>query len=413
MSVDLRFRSDTDRWSVDDPVAFFDGDLPDAVERNARHLAAAVVWLDPPPLTVDVGDDSWHLRGDAEQGVSIRTGPATDGARIRLTLEQLSEVMTDQTTFMGFFTQGTLDQTAGRLEDLLDWWLVLRSALDDRPVRLPGPVSFMTVDGSPLDLHRSFLLDDDPGELRGFLEEAGFLHLRGAYTHAEMDAMSNDMDRLASSYQPDDGQSWWATTADGEERLVRMQGFDGRSEATRAVLDDERFTRIGAIPGDGHVFAEYAQALVKPIGVVQGISDVPWHKDCSLGRHSYDCCSMTVGISITGADARSGQLRVVAGSHRFLVWPTFTGRATGLPEIDLPTAKGDVTVHLSCTKHMSQPPVDRERRVLYTGFRLPPADPDVAAAAHKRLYRIMESIPEGVSQRPAPSSAIRNKRLRI
>ena len=33
------------------------------------------------------------------------------------------------------------------------------------------------------------------------------------------------------------------------------------------------------------------EALVKPIGVVEGISDVPWHKDCSLGRHCYECCS--------------------------------------------------------------------------------------------------------------------------
>ena len=57
---------------------------------------------------------------------------------------------------------------------------------------------------------------------------------------------------------------------------------------------------------------------MKPLDVVEGISDLPWHKDCSLGRHSYRCCSMTVGISVTGADAATGQLRVVAGSHRAL-----------------------------------------------------------------------------------------------
>jgi hypothetical protein len=42
-----------------------------------------------------------------------------------------------------------------------------------------------------------------------------------------------------------------------------------------------------------------------------------------------------------------------------------------LPQLDLPTHTGDVTVHLSCTLHMSQPPVARERRVLYTDFGLP------------------------------------------
>jgi hypothetical protein len=138
---------------------------------------------------------------------------------------------------------------------------------------------------------------------------------------------------------------------------------------------------------------------------VSGISDVPWHKDCGLGRHSYDCCGMTVGISVTGADATSGQLRVIAGSHRGLVWPAFSRKGMDLPEIDLPTKTGDVTVHLSCTTHMSQPPVDRERRVIYSGFSLPPADPAAVASGRKRLFRIRESIPEGVSQKPSVAAA--------
>ena len=342
---------------------------------------------------------SWHLFVDGQ--VKVGRGPATSGARVRLTPEQLADLAADQTTFMGFFTHGTLDQSAGRLEDLLDWWLVLRSALDDRPIHTPAGLSFTAADGQPLDLSRGFRPDDDPDEMQHFLQEAGFLHLRDVFTEDEMHEVSRDMDRLAADYAPDDGRSWWATTADGTERLVRMQGFETASDVTRRLLEDKRFLAIGALPGDDHEFAGYAQALVKPIGVVNGISDVPWHKDCSLGRHSYDCCSMTVGISVTGADATSGQLRVVAGSHRVLVWPTFMGKDTGLPEVDLPTTTGDVTVHLSCTKHMSQPPVERERRVVYTGFQLPPSDPEAVAIAHKGLYRIIESIPEGVSQRPA------------
>ena len=143
------------------------------------------------------------------------------------------------------------------------------------------------------------------------------------------------------------------------------------------------------------------EALVKPIGVVEGISDVPWHKDCSLGRHSYECCSLTVGISVTGADETSGQLRVVAGSHRALVWPAFLRRDNPLPVVDLPTGTGDVTVHLSCTLHMAQPPVERERRVMYTGFRLPPLRPDAAAEARRRLRDVRETAATTVSQPPS------------
>ena len=104
---------------------------------------------------------------------------------------------------------------------------------------------------------------------------------------------------------------------------------------------------------------------------------------------------------MSGADATSGQLRVIAGSHRALVWPAFSRKGMDLPEIDLPTKTGDVTVHLSCTTHMSQPPVDRERRVIYSGFSLPPIDPSAVASGRKRLFRIRESIPKGVSQKPS------------
>jgi hypothetical protein len=281
----------------------------------------------------------------------------------------------------------------------------LRAALDGRAIHTPGAVTFEDPDGRELDLHRAFRADDDPEPMRTFLETAGFLHITGVFTENEMAEVSNDMDAAAPRYEPDDGRSWWARTADGTNRLVRMQGFDSHSDVTMRLLDDDRFRSIGRIPGDGHVFGEKRadnriEALVKPIGVVEGISDVPWHKDCSLGRHSYECCSMTVGISVTGADEASGQLRVVAGSHRALVWPAFVRKGTDLPQIDLPTRTGDVTVHLSCTMHMAQPPVERERRVMYTGFSLPMADRSAAGAARARLREVREAAPVTVSQQP-------------
>ena len=192
-----------------------------------------------------------------------------------------------------------------------------------------------------------------------------------------MAEISVDMDRALPVYQPDDGRSWWATTGDGSNRCVRMRYFQEHSPAADELLGNPRHARIGALTDDGHVartrvHGENAiEALVKPLDVVSGISDLPWHKDCSLGRHSYDCCAMTTGISVTGADELSGQLAVVAGSHRANVQPNFIHPYLDLPIVPLPTRTGDVTVHLSCTLHMSYAPVERERRVMYTGFSLP------------------------------------------
>ena len=105
---------------------------------------------------------------------------------------------------------------------------------------------------------------------------------------------------------------------------------------------------------------------------------------------------------MTGADRVSGQLHVVAGSHRALVWPALLQPSMDLPMLPLPTRTGDVTVHLSCTLHMAQPPVEQERRVLYTSYRLPPIDPAAPKPGLQRLAAMREAAPVAVSQPPSP-----------
>jgi len=401
MPVDFRTRSDEDVRPVD-PHAFFATTLPEALEAARERIEPGAALLRLRPLTVETQGEVWSLLRD-DGRVEVRPGAQSEGARVELTADELGELVHDRATPMTFFTGGTLRMPAGGLPDFLDWWLVLRAALDGKRLHTPGSVAFADRDGGPLDLRRAFRLDDPLEEMSHFLHEAGFLHLAGVFGEDEMAEISADMDRAAPSYADGDGRSWWATVADGSRRVVRMQRFDQHSPATAALLDDPRFRRIGEIPGDGHVHTgleeNRIEALVKPIGVVKGISDVPWHKDCSLGRHSYECCSLTSGISVTGADATSGQLRVVAGSHRALVWPALVP-PRDLPQVDLPTRTGDVTVHLSCTLHMSQPPVERERRVMYTGFRLPSQGSNARAAARARLRAVREGAHVTVSQEP-------------
>jgi hypothetical protein len=63
--------------------------------------------------------------------------------------------------------------------------------------------------------------------------------------------------------------------------------------------------------------------------------------------------------------------------HRANVQGTGLRADLDLPRVPLPTRTGDVTIHCSCTLHMSRPPVSAERRVVYTGFRLAPRPGDV------------------------------------
>jgi hypothetical protein len=403
MSVDYRTRSDDAARSID-PHGFFAHDLPAALEAARALIERGAAHLRLRPLAIETDGEAWSLEPEGTN-VRVRPGVAAGAAHVRLTQEQLGDLVHDQATPMTFFVGGALDMPEGGLSHLLDWWLVLRGALDAQPLHVPGAIAFTARDGAALDLGRTFRPDDAPEELSHFLHQAGYLHLAGMFSEEWMARIAADMDRAAPSFQDGDGRSWWATTADGRRRVVRMQGFDELSAATAELLRDGAFLRLGAIPGDGHVHTglegNRVEALVKPLGVVEGISDVPWHKDCSLGRHSYECCSLTVGISVTGADADSGQLRVVAGSHRALVWPALADPARlGLPDIALPTRTGDVTLHLSCALHMSQPPRARERRVLYTSFRLPARSPAAAAAARARIRAVREGAYTKVFQEP-------------
>ncbi len=402
VSLDYRTRTEADIRDID-ARAFFDTELPALIADRSDLAVEGARELRVEPFTIATPSGSWTFALD-ESTLSVRAG-ADGAARVEVSDADVADVVNDLKTPMTFLTAGTLRMPRGNLGDFLDWWVVLRSLIDMRPVHTRGAVAFEHRDGSPLDLQRVFTPDDDDDEIAGFLGAAGFLHLRGWFEPGIMAEISADMDRALPTYARDDGRSWWAKTANGDDRCVRMEYFHEHSTRVRDLLAGDRFLRIGRlVEGDyvARTTGNRIEALVKPIGVVEGISDVPWHKDCSLGMHSYRCCGLTCGISVTGADARSGQLRVVAGSHRALVQPAFVRSSSDLPIVDLPTETGDITVHCSCTLHMSQPPVERERRVMYTGFGLPPKEQagEVQQRAMAAIGAVRESAYKTVSQAP-------------
>ncbi len=396
MSVDLRTRVDSDQAPIEAGV-FFRESLPACLDAHHDLFAPGGSQLPLSDFCIEVDSEPWTLSWQGER-VSVAAG-SRGQARVRLSALQLTDIVNDQSTPIALMSNLALDMPEGGLPDFLNWWLILRSALDGRRVHVAGDVEFAT------DTRRSFTLEDSDEDMRRFLEDAGYLHIRGLFSVEEMAAVEADYPRAAPHYEKGDVQAWFATTRDGEEHLVRMEGFDRYSEASLRLIEEDRFQRIGRIPDCGHTTirkpGQQISALSKPIGVVKGISDVPWHKDCSLGRHSYECCNLTVGISVTGADAASGQLRVVPGTHRALVWPAPCMQpGLDLQPVDLPTQTGDVTVHLSCTQHMSQPPVKRTRKVLYTGFAQVAPDPEQATANRARLGAVRSKTHTSISQQP-------------
>jgi hypothetical protein len=162
-----------------------------------------------------------------------------------------------------------------------------------------------------------------------------------------------------------------------------------RSATLRDLFADPRYLAIGELLDDGHrpgdPFGEHfadvtAEGLVKKVGSVDGLVCLPWHKDCQRGGHSMYCSGLTVGICLTPVDEAHGGLDVMAGSHRTNIAGVQVDHGADpgldLPAVRLRAERGDVTVHMSCALHRSTHPVSHERRVVYSGFTLPPRPGD-------------------------------------
>ena len=362
-----------------DAAALF-GDLTDRLAVTGALAARGVEQLGLPPLRLEVDGTAVALVVHGGRLVA-REGAVEDGLVVALDAAACSELFQDVTSTFGLIMAGRVQVRRGESDQFVAWEPALRAVFDERPVHEPGSIELTAPDGEPLDLRRSFRIDDPDEETGKFLAEAGYLHLRGVFTEAEMAAVSAELDVALAEASQDDGASWWARTGEGWYPS-RVLGFNLKSPTLRELLASDRFRAIGELTDDAMVqrdpyHGDSAEGLWKKVGVVEGISDVSWHKDCSMGGHSRSCCGIVVGLSVTGADARSGELGVIAGSHRANVQAIDARPDLDLPRVPLPTETGDVTVHCTCTLHMSRPPVDRERRVVYTGFALASRPGDV------------------------------------
>ncbi|MBK6737318.1 MAG: phytanoyl-CoA dioxygenase family protein [Haliea sp.] len=409
MSIDCRTRRHCDRKPLHrDEI--FDSLIPHALSRNAELAARGLLYKKLPPLTLSADGRSVTLR-ERRGALRIEAGAASDAAAVNLDSDALSDLVQDWATTMGLAMTSRVKMTQGSFEHWIGWEPVFRALFDGRPVHEAGAITLVDRRGGALDLSRSFTLDDDHDEISHFLHQAGFLHLRGVFTEAEMAAVSADLDAALARARPDDGASWWAGDSKGVQQAVRVLFFHEQSAALAELLKDDRLGWLSRVTGDNFDGGSEgtgwmgAEGLIKPLDIKTGLSDLPWHKDCGQGRHSYYCNSLTIGISVTGADERSGALGVVPGSHRANVQTAGKDESLDLPAMKLVTHTGDLTVHCSDTLHRAYPPIERPRKVVYTGFRQALLEGDVLDEVPVEKQRAQRAQLTNVQERIAGAAA--------
>ena len=310
--------------------------------------------------------------------LEIVPGHADAQTVVELSYEDWCSFAWELQTCFALFYADRLRFPRGGFGMLARWEPTLRVAIDGQPIYdLVDPPPVVDSDGSPLDLTRRFTLDDPDSELADFLKRAGFLHLRGVVGSSELDALISEVSAGVEAARPDDKRSWW-TTVDGREVCNRVNYLNERSELIAGLGSDGRFVRIRDLSGtelrDAHDRLDGNGVVIKVPGASTGLADLPWHRDCGMGGHPVKCPMLNVGIQLDSATAGSGQLQMIAGSHRGTSPLPGPHQTENLPVVSIETEPGDVTVHFGHTLHSAPPPADRSsagRRALYLTF-VPP-----------------------------------------
>ncbi len=322
-------------------------------------------------LGLRVGDSCVTIR-TTDAGVAV--DPGIDEARVVVAMDDdaYAALSREESSIFGLLYSGRLQVERGGFQRFGAWEPALQAMLYERPV-FDGPVAARFVDA---DLARSFTLDDNPAEMAARLDEYGFLHVRSVFSAEEIAAMSAEVDRLRDESRPDDRLSWFATNSNGEEVCCRVTFMGERSDVMEALGHDARLDRLAALTGlhlrcltdriDG------ISVVIKNSAVVQGLSDLPWHRDCGLGGHPLLCPGVNLGIQLDRADAANGQLWFLPGSHRH-TGPLGDPTASGYPTVAITTEPGDVTVHYGHVLHAAPPPSGAAagRRAIYVGYARP------------------------------------------
>ena len=229
-SVDVRTRHQGDVIALD-PTTFLDEHVPALLEAHGPTAGRDANRLGLVPLTLDVDGEPITFAATDGDRFEVRRG-VEDALVVGVDRGAFSDLVQDVSSTFGLQFAGRIELRQGSFDAFIEWEPVLRSLLDGRPAYQPGTIEFRDRDGGPLDLRRSFTLDDPPEEVGHFLAEAGFLHLEGLFTEAEMAAVAADQDAAIARAEQDDGASWWARTEEEGWYASRILGFD--QSVTRA-----------------------------------------------------------------------------------------------------------------------------------------------------------------------------------
>jgi hypothetical protein len=319
----------------------------------------------------------------------VLVGDADAATSVVLDERTFSDFLNELLTASGAVRTGRAQIERGELSGWHRWEPALRALWSGRAIYTTA-VWDTLVDrrGAALDLLRSFTVDDDPRDMREFLETAGYLHLRSVFTPHEVERYGAEVEHCRTQTTPGDPFSWWSVNAAGHEVVTRNNYLGRHSAVLQELSHDPRLARFARLVGDDLRVCDDRldgpMVFVKNANVVKGNGDLGWHVDDGIGGHPVMCPLIQAGIQLDRANAANGQLLVLAGSHRYVKHWLAWGAEGELPVVALDTEPGDLTLHYGDAMHTTPPPTSASagRRALYYKFAEPRTFDWVPAGCH-------------------------------
>ena len=319
----------------------------------------------------------------------IVDGDALADTLVEITEQAFSDTVNELLRATGAVNTGRAVILRGSLEGWKRWEPALQAVWTGREIFRPETASLLVDrNGKPLDLGRSFGVDDADDEMAAFLDTAGYLHVRGVFDRDEIAALGAEVELCRARTAPGDGFSWWSVDSAGRELVTRINYLDRFSRALADMSHDPRLARFAHLVGpDLRVCDDRLDGpmvFIKNPDVVKGNGDLRWHTDDGIGGHPVMCPLIQLGIQLDRANADNGQLLVLAGSHRHAKHDLTWGEEAGLPVVALETEPGDLTVHYGDIMHTTPAPRSSTagRRVLYYKFAEPKTFDWIPAGCH-------------------------------